>query len=190
MAGPIVRYVDVDRELHERTITLDGLYRGAVRFAVGLGKKVLIANAMGEFCAAFRSANESSVVFYWVYAAAYALQIYFDFAGYSDMAIGLGRMLGFDFPENFNYPFVSSTITEFWRRWHMTLGGWFRDYLYIPLGGNRVSKGRWIFNTAVVWAATGLWHGAAWNFLSKNSRFLYDKSTRSSVQRNDFKWFL
>ena len=165
VAGPIVRYVDVDRELHERYITLDGLYRGAVRFAVGLGKKVLIANAMGEFCASFRAADEPSVVFYWVYAAAYALQIYFDFSGYSDMAIGLGRLFGFDFPENFNYPFISGTITEFWRRWHMTLGGWFRDYLYIPLGGNRVSKGRWIINTAIVWAATGLWHGASWNFL-------------------------
>ncbi|MBQ3533225.1 MAG: MBOAT family protein [Oscillospiraceae bacterium] len=165
VAGPIVRYVDVDRELHERRITLDCLYRGALRFAVGLGKKVLIANAMGALCADFRSVVEPSVVFYWVYAAAFALQIYFDFSGYSDMAIGLGRMFGFDFPENFDYPFISSTITEFWRRWHMTLGGWFRDYLYIPLGGNRVSRGRWIFNTAVVWAATGMWHGAAWNFL-------------------------
>ena len=165
VAGPIVRYLDVDRELHQRSITLDSLYSGAVRFAVGLGKKVLIANAMGSLCADYRAVTEGSVAFAWVYAAAFALQIYFDFAGYSDMAIGLGRMLGFHFPENFDYPFISSTISEFWRRWHMTLGGWFRDYLYIPLGGNRVSKGRWIFNTAVVWAATGLWHGAAWNFL-------------------------
>ena len=165
VAGPIVRYLDVDRELHQRSITLDSLYSGAVRFAVGLGKKVLIANAMGSLCADYRAVTEGSVAFAWVYAAAFALQIYFDFAGYSDMAIGLGRMLGFNFPENFDYPFISSTISEFWRRWHMTLGGWFRDYLYIPLGGNRVSKGRWIFNTAVVWAATGLWHGAAWNFL-------------------------
>ena len=165
VAGPIVRYLDVDRELHRRSITLDGLYSGAVRFAVGLGKKVLIANAMGSLCADYRAVTEGSVAFAWVYAAAFALQIYFDFAGYSDMAIGLGRMLGFHFPENFDYPFISSTISEFWRRWHMTLGGWFRDYLYIPLGGNRVSRGRWIFNTAIVWAATGLWHGAAWNFL-------------------------
>ena len=165
VAGPIVRYLDVDRELHQRSITLDSLYSGAVRFAVGLGKKVLIANAMGSLCADYRAVTEGSVAFAWVYAAAFALQIYFDFAGYSDMAIGLGRMLGFNFPENFDYPFISATISEFWRRWHMTLGGWFRDYLYIPLGGNRVSKGRWIFNTAVVWAATGLWHGAAWNFL-------------------------
>ena len=165
VAGPIVRYLDVDRELHQRSITLDGLYSGAVRFAVGLGKKVLIANAMGSLCADYRAVIEGSVAFAWVYAAAFALQIYFDFSGYSDMAIGLGRMLGFDFPENFDYPFISATISEFWRRWHMTLGGWFRDYLYIPLGGNRVSRGRWIFNTAIVWAATGLWHGAAWNFL-------------------------
>ena len=165
VAGPIVRYLDVDRELHQRSITLDGLYSGAVRFAVGLGKKVLIANAMGSLCADYRAVTEGSVAFAWVYAAAFALQIYFDFSGYSDMAIGLGRMLGFDFPENFDYPFISATISEFWRRWHMTLGGWFRDYLYIPLGGNRVSRGRWIFNTAIVWAATGLWHGAAWNFL-------------------------
>ncbi len=165
VAGPIVRYTDVSRELHERQITLDGLYLGVRRFAVGLGKKVLIANAMGEFCAAFRASGDPSVAFYWLYAVAFALQIYFDFSGYSDMAIGLGRMLGFHFPENFNYPFISQSITEFWRRWHMTLGGWFRDYLYIPLGGNRVSGGKWIRNVIIVWAATGLWHGAAWNFL-------------------------
>ena len=165
VAGPIVRYLDVERELHQRSITLESLSDGARRFACGLGKKVLIANAMGELCAAFRGATEPSVVFYWVYAVAFALQIYFDFSGYSDMAIGLGKLLGFHFPENFDYPFLSTTISEFWRRWHMTLGGWFRDYLYIPLGGNRVSRGRWIVNTAIVWAATGLWHGAAWNFL-------------------------
>ncbi len=165
VAGPIVRYVDVAQELHRRRITREDLYHGALRFACGLGKKVLIANTMGALVADFRAAVEPSVAFYWIYAAAFALQIYFDFSGYSDMAIGLGRMLGFRFPENFNYPFVSGTITEFWRRWHMTLGGWFRDYLYIPLGGNRVSRGRWIINTAIVWAATGLWHGAAWNYL-------------------------
>ena len=165
VAGPIVRYLDVDRELHQRSVTMESLYLGARRFACGLGKKVLIANAMGELCAVFRTVTEPSVAFYWIYAAAFALQIYFDFSGYSDMAIGLGRMFGFHFPENFDYPFISGTISEFWRRWHMTLGGWFRDYLYIPLGGNRVSRGRWIVNTAIVWAATGLWHGAAWNFL-------------------------
>ena len=165
VAGPIVRYTDVSRELHERRVTLDGLYLGVRRFAVGLGKKVLIANAMGAFCADFRASGDPSVAFYWLYAAAFALQIYFDFSGYSDMAIGLGRMFGFNFPEIFNYPFISRSITEFWRRWHMTLGGWFRDYLYIPLGGNRVGKGRWIVNVIIVWAATGLWHGAAWNFL-------------------------
>ncbi|MBE6970770.1 MAG: MBOAT family protein [Ruminococcaceae bacterium] len=165
VAGPIVRYVDVAAELHERHIKREDLYHGALRFACGLGKKVLIANAMGALCADFRATVQPSVVFYWVYAAAFALQIYFDFSGYSDMAIGLGRLFGFRFPENFDYPFISTSITEFWRRWHMTLGGWFRDYLYIPLGGNRVSRGRWIVNTAIVWAATGLWHGAAWNYL-------------------------
>lgn len=165
VAGPIVRYTDVSRELHTRRITLDEFYLGVGRFAVGLGKKVLIANALGEFCTLFRASTDPSVAFYWAYGAAFALQIYFDFAGYSDMAIGLGHMLGFHFPENFDYPFISQSVTEFWRRWHMTLGGWFRDYLYIPLGGNRVSRGRWIFNVMVVWAATGLWHGAAWNFL-------------------------
>ncbi len=165
VAGPIVRYTDVSRELHARRTTLDGFYLGVRRFAVGLGKKVLIANALGEFCTLFRASTDQSVAFYWVYGAAFSLQIYFDFAGYSDMAIGLGHMLGFHFPENFDYPFISQSVTEFWRRWHMTLGGWFRDYLYIPLGGNRVSRGRWIFNVMVVWAATGLWHGAAWNFL-------------------------
>ena len=165
VAGPIVRYTDVSRELHTRRTTLDGFYLGVRRFAVGLGKKVLIANALGEFCTLFRASTDQSVAFYWIYGAAFSLQIYFDFAGYSDMAIGLGHMLGFHFPENFDYPFISQSVTEFWRRWHMTLGGWFRDYLYIPLGGNRVSRGRWIFNVMVVWAATGLWHGAAWNFL-------------------------
>ncbi len=165
VAGPIVRYTDVSRELHTRQITLDALYLGVRRFAVGLGKKVIIANALGEFCTLFRASTDLSVTFYWAYGAAFALQIYFDFAGYSDMAIGLGHMLGFRFPENFDYPFISQSVTEFWRRWHMTLGGWFRDYLYIPLGGNRVSRGRWIVNVMVVWAATGLWHGAAWNFL-------------------------
>ena len=113
----------------------------------------------------FRSSGEKSVVFYWLYAIAFTLHIYFDFSGYSDMAIGLGRVFGFNFPENFNYPYLSKSITEFWRRWHMTLGSWFRDYVYIPLGGNRVSKLRWVFNILAVWALTGLWHGAAWNFV-------------------------
>ena len=165
IAGPVVRYTDISAELHERSVCMDDLYIGVKRFVRGLARKVLIANAMGEFCSLYREAAEPSVVFAWLYAIAYALQIYYDFAGYSDMAIGLGRMFGFKFPENFDSPYRSKSITEFWRRWHMTLGGWFRDYLYIPLGGNRVPKARWLFNIAVVWAATGIWHGAAWNFV-------------------------
>ncbi|MBR3842135.1 MAG: MBOAT family protein, partial [Christensenellaceae bacterium] len=146
-------------------MTSDDVFLGIRRFAFGLGKKVLLANALGELVSTFRAANENSVVFYWLYAVAYCLQVYFDFSGYSDMAIGLGRIFGFHFPENFNYPFISKSITEFWRRWHMTLGQWFRDYLYIPMGGNRVKKSRWFLNIFVVWATTGLWHGAAFNFI-------------------------
>ena len=163
IAGPIVRYTDISRELHSREMCREDIYLGIRRFILGLAKKILIANTLAEFCAHFQKA-QVSVVFYWLYALAFTLQIYFDFSGYSDMAIGLGRIFGFRFPENFNYPFISKSISEFWRRWHMTMGGWFRDYVYIPLGGNRCSKGRWLFNTAVVWAVTGLWHGASWNF--------------------------
>ena len=164
IAGPIVRYTDISRELHSREMHREDIYLGIRRFILGLAKKILIANTLAEFCAHFQKA-QVSVVFYWLYALAFTLQIYFDFSGYSDMAIGLGRIFGFRFPENFNYPFISKSISEFWRRWHMTMGGWFRDYVYIPLGGNRCSKGRWLFNTAVVWAVTGLWHGASWNFV-------------------------
>lgn len=138
---------------------------GARRFIVGLAKKILIANQLGELTNIFRMSGEKSVVFYWMYAIAFALHIYFDFSGYSDMAIGLGKIFGFNFIENFNYPYMSKSIAEFWRRWHMSLGSWFRDYIYIPLGGNRVSQGRWLFNTLVVWMLTGFWHGAAWNFI-------------------------
>ncbi len=165
IAGPIVRYTDVAAELRERRVTHEDLYLGIGRFLKGLAKKTLLANTMGELCALYRGSADPSVVFAWVYAVAYSLQIFFDFSGYSDMAIGLGRMFGFRFPENFDAPFRSRSITEFWRRWHMTLGSWFRDYLYIPLGGNRVSKARWMGNLGIVWAATGLWHGAAWNFV-------------------------
>ena len=165
IAGPIVRYEDVAPQLAERKTTSQALALGARRFVLGLSKKVLIANVLGELVSKFKASDEKSLLYWWLYAAACTLQIYFDFSGYSDMAIGLGKILGFDFPENFDHPFVSASITEFWRRWHMTLGSWFRDYLYIPLGGNRVSKPRWIFNIAVVWMATGLWHGAAWNFV-------------------------
>ncbi len=165
IAGPIVRYVDVERELNSRTVTWDDLCLGLRRFLTGLGKKVLLANQFGQFIETFRASQEKSLLFYWLYALAFCLHIYFDFSGYSDMAIGLGRMFGFHFPENFNYPYLSKSVTEFWRRWHMSLGSWFRDYVYIPLGGNRVSRGRWVLNVLTVWMLTGLWHGAAWNFV-------------------------
>ena len=165
IAGPIVRYVDVARELEERTHSWDDIALGLRRFLVGLSKKILLANQLGELTNIFRESDEKSVLFYWLYAIAFALHIYFDFSGYSDMAIGLGRIFGFKFIENFNYPYLSKSISEFWRRWHMSLGSWFRDYVYIPMGGNRVSKGRWVFNILVVWMLTGLWHGAAWNFV-------------------------
>ena len=165
IAGPIVRYVDVARELNHRAHSWDNVALGLRRFLFGLGKKILIANQLGELTNIFRASGEKSVLFYWIYAIAFALHIYFDFSGYSDMAIGLGRVFGFHFIENFNYPYLSKSVSEFWRRWHMSLGSWFRDYVYIPLGGNRVSTGRWIFNVLVVWMLTGLWHGAAWNFV-------------------------
>ncbi|MGN1001642.1 MAG: MBOAT family O-acyltransferase [Oscillospiraceae bacterium] len=165
IAGPIVRYSDIEGELESRRHDAENVALGIRRFVFGLGKKVLIANAMGELCSAYLSSGDESVLFAWVYAIAFTLQIYFDFSGYSDMAIGLGRIFGFHFPENFDYPYLSRSITEFWRRWHMTLGGWFRDYVYIPLGGNRAGKAKWLRNIAVVWLLTGLWHGAAWNFV-------------------------
>ena len=165
IAGPIVRYADIDRELEERTHSWDGFSLGMGRFLVGLGKKVILADNFALLMKLFRESDEKSVLFYWLYAVAFTLNIYFDFSGYSDMAIGLGRMFGFHFPENFNYPYLSKSITEFWRRWHMTLGSWFRDYVYIPMGGNRVSRGRWVWNILTVWMFTGLWHGAAWNFV-------------------------
>ena len=165
IAGPIVRYVDVARELEGRTHSWENAALGARRFLVGLGKKVLLADNFALLMKLFRESAEPSTLFYWMYAVAFALNIYFDFSGYSDMAIGLGRVFGFRFIENFNYPYLSKSVAEFWRRWHMSLGSWFRDYIYIPLGGNRVSTGRWIFNTLVVWMLTGAWHGAAWNFI-------------------------
>lgn len=165
IAGPIVRYRDIAGELKDRRHSLEEAGQGTQRFLLGLGKKVILANSLGELVTAFQSAGEKSVLFYWAYALAFTLQIYFDFSGYSDMAIGLGRIFGFTFPENFDYPYLSGSITEFWRRWHMTLGGWFRDYLYIPLGGNRVERWKWVRNILVVWLATGLWHGASWNFV-------------------------
>jgi len=168
IAGPIVRYSDIETQLRERTHSFEKISKGARRFIIGLGKKILIANLLGELCSAdgvFRASEEKSVAFYWLYAIAYCLHVYFDFSGYSDMAIGLGHIFGFDFLENFNYPFISASATEFWRRWHMSLGTWFRDYVYIPMGGNRVSRLRWFFNIFVVWMLTGFWHGASWNFV-------------------------
>ena len=165
IAGPIVRYKDIAAQLRDRPQNLDNLRLGTARFLVGLGKKVLLANLLGEVCAAWRVTQDPSVLFSWLYALSYTLHIYFDFSGYSDMAIGLGKLFGFSFPENFNYPYISRSVTEFWRRWHMSLGTWFRDYVYIPLGGNRKGKGRQFLNILIVWMLTGFWHGAAWNFL-------------------------
>ena len=165
IAGPIVRYTDVEVQLRDRTHSFDKAAEGIRRFVIGLAKKILIANTLGELCEIFRAEDEKAVLFYWLYAIAFSLHIYFDFSGYSDMAIGLGKIMGFDFMENFNYPYISKSVTEFWRRWHMSLGSWFRDYLYIPLGGNRVSAARWYLNILIVWMATGFWHGAAWNFI-------------------------
>lgn len=165
IAGPIVRYTDVEKELTKREHTFEKFSLGIRRFIVGLSKKVLIANSLGELCQIFLATDEKSIVFYWIYGIAFSLQIYFDFSAYSDMAIGLGKMLGFEFLENFNYPYISKSITEFWRRWHISLSQWFRDYVYIPLGGNRVGKVKLIRNIFVVWMLTGLWHGANWTFI-------------------------
>ncbi len=165
IAGPIVRYVDVARELESRTHSWDNVALGLRRFLVGLAKKVILADNFALLMKLYRESEQQSVLFVWMYAIAFMLNIYFDFSGYSDMAIGLGRVFGFHFIENFDYPYMSKSVQEFWRRWHMSLGSWFRDYVYIPLGGNRVSKARWIFNTLVVWMLTGMWHGAAWNFI-------------------------
>ena len=165
IAGPIVRYSDIAQQLEHRSHSTALAAEGVRRFLIGLGKKILIANQLGELCSVFRASDEKSVLFYWLYAVAFALHIYFDFSGYSDMAIGLGKVFGFHFLENFNYPYISASITEFWRRWHMSLGTWFRDYVYIPLGGNRVGRARQLLNILVVWMLTGFWHGAAWNFV-------------------------
>ena len=165
IAGPIVRYKDVAVQLASREHSMDKVALGIRRFVFGLSKKILIANVLGELCETFRVSNDKSVLFYWMYTIAFSLHIYFDFSGYSDMAIGLGKIFGFDFMENFNYPYISKSITEFWRRWHISLGNWFRDYVYIPLGGSRVNVVRHLFNILVVWMLTGFWHGAAWNFI-------------------------
>lgn len=165
IAGPIVRYADIEPQLKERRSTPDMIAAGAQRFVLGLAKKVLIANVLYQLITVYKSTTQPSVLYSWMYAAAYMLHIYFDFSGYSDMAIGLGKIFGFHFAENFNYPYISRSATEFWRRWHMSLGSWFRDYVYIPMGGNRVAPARRYFNILVVWILTGLWHGADWNFV-------------------------
>ncbi|WP_312831908.1 MBOAT family O-acyltransferase [Sedimentibacter saalensis] len=165
IAGPIVRYTTVEQELSKRSHTTENFSYGISRFIVGLSKKVLIANTLGELGRVFSNLNERTILFYWIAAISFMLQIYYDFSGYSDMAIGLGRIFGFHFLENFNYPFISRSISEFWRRWHISLGTWFRDYLYIPMGGNRAGTVKWIRNVIVVWFLTGFWHGADWNFI-------------------------
>ncbi len=184
IAGPIVRYSDINECLERRSHTISGIGDGILRFFIGLSKKVLISNQLYAVCNAFKTTSEPSVLFYWLYAISFTLHIYFDFSGYSDMAIGLGKVFGFNFLENFNYPYISKSITEFWRRWHMSLGTWFKDYVYIPLGGSRCKKSRAAFNIFVVWMLTGLWHGAAWNFvlwgifyavLLMGEKFLYGK---------------
>ena len=165
IAGPIVRYAEIAPQLDSRQTTLEDVSSGACRFVIGLSKKVLLANVLYELITAFQQSRDLSVLYFWLYAVSFALQLYFDFSGYSDMAIGLGRIFGFRFQENFNYPYISASVTEFWRRWHISLSSWFRDYVYIPLGGNRVSKAKWLRNILVVWMLTGLWHGASWTFV-------------------------
>ncbi len=165
IAGPIVRYSDVAAQLRTRKHSASDAAYGVRRFVLGLAKKILLANQLGSLVSAFQATKDASVLYSWLYALAFMMQIYYDFSGYSDMAIGLGRMFGFRFPENFNYPYLAASITEFWRRWHISLGSWFRDYLYIPLGGNRRGRLRQLGSILIVWLATGLWHGAAWNFV-------------------------
>ena len=167
IAGPILQYKHLDEQLEHRDHTADKFASGVQRFVIGCAKKVLLANAIGQLGDVYLATPTAQLTTLgaWLGIIAFSFQLYFDFSGYSDMAIGIGRMLGFEFLDNFNYPYLSRSATEFWRRWHISLGSWFRDYMYIPLGGNRVSKPRLIFNLLIVWAATGIWHGASWNFL-------------------------
>ena len=165
VAGPIVRYETIEKELKSRKISFDTFGEGVKRFTIGLFKKVLIANLIGELCTSLAALTNQSVMSYLFQAVGYTLQIYFDFSGYSDMAIGLGLFFGFHFLENFNYPLIASSITDFWRRWHISLSSFFKDYVYIPLGGNRVSLLKWIRNIFIVWFLTGFWHGSSWNFI-------------------------
>lgn len=165
IAGPIVRYTDIEEQLSLRKHNWENIYSGSKRFIIGLAKKVIIANTLAEIGVLFANSIDRSVALYWLMAIGFMLQIYFDFSGYSDMAIGLGRIFGFDFQENFNYPYIAKSITEFWRRWHISLSSWFRDYVYIPMGGSRVNVLKWIRNILIVWLLTGFWHGAEWNFI-------------------------
>ena len=167
VAGPIVRYSDISYDLNHRVHSFDKFYDGVYRFIIGLCKKVILANNLGVIWYSIKATpyDTLSLATSWLGIICFTLQIYFDFSGYSDMAIGLGKIFGFDFLENFNFPYISKSITEFWRRWHISLGVWFRDYVYIPLGGNRCSKGRWFLNIFIVWFLTGLWHGASFNFI-------------------------
>ena len=167
IAGPIVRYSTIEKEIVERRESIDDICEGLKRFILGLGKKLVLANNVAIISEIIYAGKPEvyGTAMYWLAAICYSLQIYFDFSGYSDMAIGLGRIFGFHFLENFNHPYLADSLTEFWRRWHISLSTWFRDYVYIPLGGNRVKAGRWMINVMIVWALTGLWHGAGWNFV-------------------------
>ena len=165
IAGPIIKYRELGDQLNRRTYTMDRFAAGVERFVIGLAKKLLLANNFGQLWDLYKASSTLSVGGAWLGVLAFSLQIYFDFSGYSDMAIGLGRMLGFEFPENFRYPYIARSITDFWHRWHISLSSWFREYLYIPLGGNRCAKWKWVRNLFLVWAATGFWHGASWNYL-------------------------
>lgn len=165
IAGPIVRYETIEKQLNHRTLSIDKVADGLERFMIGFIKKIIFANTMAQLADTILKSSEYTFLVTWLGAVAFMLQIYYDFSGYSDMAIGLGKMLGFDFNENFDYPYSSKSITEFWRKWHISLSSWFRDYVYIPLGGNRKGEKRQLFNMLVVWALTGIWHGASWNFL-------------------------
>lgn len=201
IAGPIVRYETVANEIRNRKETLDDFFDGFARFVMGLAKKVLLSNSFAlladaVFDASAKGGAGLSAASYWLGAVAYAMQIFFDFGGYSDMAIGLGRMFGFHFLENFNYPYISKSVSEFWRRWHISLGSWFRDYVYFPLGGSRVKKGRMIFNLFVVWSLTGLWHGANFTFITWGLMYfcllVFEKLTGFDKKQgkllNVFKW--
>lgn len=165
IAGPIVRYSDINEKLLSREHSISKISSGVSRFIIGLSKKVIISNSLGQLCDLYLKTSQPSILYCWMYAISFALQIYYDFSGYSDMAIGLGKIFGFELLENFKYPYISESITEFWRRWHISLGSWFRDYVYIPMGGNKKGLSRQILNIVIVWTLTGLWHGAAWNFV-------------------------